>query len=173
MACLELPNGTRFELVKQSASIGRDVTNDVVVLNDSKVSRLHAELQFRDGRWLLLDLGSRNGTIVNGRRVRQHPLKGGDRIECGENTFVFIAIDDPNVTETSEAVRGGVFRLSRREREVVDLVAEGLTDREIGERLFISASTVRSHLDRVSEKTGFRRRVDLIRLAAELGARQD
>ena len=131
------------------------------------------ELQFRDGRWLLLDLGSRNGTIVNGRRVRQHPLKDGDRIQCGENIFVFIAVNDPNVTETGQAVRGGVHRLSRREREVIDLVAEGLTDREIGEQLFISTSTVRSHLDRVSEKTGFRRRVDLIRLAADLRARQE
>jgi pSer/pThr/pTyr-binding forkhead associated (FHA) protein len=172
MACLQLPDGTRFELVKSSASIGRDATNDVVILNDSKVSRLHAELQFRDGRWLLLDLGSRNGTIVNGRQVRQHPLKGGDKIQCGENIFVFVAFDDPNVTETSEAIREGVYRLSRREREVVDLVAEGLTDREIGDRLFISTSTVRSHLDRVSDKTGFRRRVDLIRLAADLRARQ-
>src|SRR5580698_9672314 len=173
MACLQLPNGTRFELVKNSASIGRDSANDIVFLNDSMVSRSHAEVQFRDGRWLLLDLGSRNGTIVNGRRVRQHPLKGGDRIQCGENVFVFVAVDDPNVTETGEAVRGGLHRLSRREREVIDLVAEGLTDREIGDRLFISTSTVRSHLDRVSEKTGFRRRADLIRLATELDVRQN
>jgi pSer/pThr/pTyr-binding forkhead associated (FHA) protein len=173
MACLQLPNGARYELSVTSVSIGRDATNDVVILDDAKVSRLHAELQFRDGRWLLLDLGSRNGTIVNGRRVRQHPLKGGDRIQCGENVFVFVAVDDPNVTETGEAVRGGLHRLSRREREVIDLVAEGLTDREIGDRLFISTSTVRSHLDRVSEKTGFRRRVDLIRLAADLRARQE
>jgi pSer/pThr/pTyr-binding forkhead associated (FHA) protein len=173
MACLQLPDGTRFELVNGSATIGRDSTNDIVVVNDSKVSRSHAELQFREGRWLLLDLGSRNGTIVNGRRVRQHPLKGGDRVQCGDHVFVFVAIDDPNATDMNQVVTTGGSRLSRRERQVIELVAAGLTDKEIGERLFISTSTVRSHLDRVSEKTGFRRRVDLIRLATELGVRQE
>jgi pSer/pThr/pTyr-binding forkhead associated (FHA) protein len=168
MACLERPDGTRYELVNESATIGRDQANDVVILGDSKVSRSHAEIQFRDGRWLLVDLESRNGTLVNRRRIRNHPLRDRDRIQFGENTFVFFVSDDPNVTETSDAVTRDIPKLSRRERQVVALVAEGLTDREIGERLFISTSTVRSHLDRVSEKAGFRRRVDLIRLAATL-----
>jgi pSer/pThr/pTyr-binding forkhead associated (FHA) protein len=167
MACLEWPNGTRYELSSDAATIGRDRTNDIVVVDDSKVSRSHAEMQFRDERWLLVDLRSRNGTVVNGRRIRQHPLRDGDRIQVGQITFVFVAGDDPNVTETSDAVAIERPKLSRRERQVVGLVAEGLTDREIGERLFISTSTVRSHLDRISEKTGFRRRVDLTRLAAE------
>lgn len=168
MACLEWPDGARYELADNGATIGRDPTNDVVVLHDSKVSRSHAELQYRDERWLLVDLASRNGTIVNGRRIRQHPLRDGDRIQVGEITLIFVAGDDPNVTETSDAVAGDGPRLSRRERQVVALVVEGLTDREIGERLFISISTVRSHLDRISQKTGSRRRVDLVRLAAEL-----
>lgn len=168
MACLEWPNGTRYELLHEAVTIGRDQANDIVVPHDSNVSRSHAEVQFRDERWLLVDLGSRNGTIVNGRRIRQHPLREGDRIQVGQITFVFLAGDDPNVTETSHAVPGKGPNLSRREREVIELLVEGLTDREIGERLFISTSTVRSHLDRISEKTGFRRRVDLIRLASAL-----
>jgi pSer/pThr/pTyr-binding forkhead associated (FHA) protein len=172
MACLERPDGTRYELLTDTAAIGRDLTNDVVIVDDAKVSRSHAELQLRDGRWLLVDLESRNGTIVNGRRIRRHPLKDGDRIQFGEMTFLFIATDDPNVTETSNAVTGDTPNLSRRERQVVALVVEGLTDRQIGERLFISTSTVRSHLDRVAEKTGFRRRVDLIRLAGSLDLRE-
>jgi DNA-binding CsgD family transcriptional regulator len=48
-------------------------------------------------------------------------------------------------------------------------VAGGLTDRQIGERLFISPSTVRSHLDRIGQKTGMRRRAELTRLAVDLG----
>jgi DNA-binding NarL/FixJ family response regulator len=59
--------------------------------------------------------------------------------------------------------------LSERERQVLALVAEGLTDKEVAERLFISASTVRSHLDRIGEKTGLRRRTELTRLAVDLG----
>jgi predicted ATPase/DNA-binding CsgD family transcriptional regulator len=60
---------------------------------------------------------------------------------------------------------GRAWRLSGRERELIELVAEGLTDKEIAEKLFISVRTVRSHLDRIREKTGARRRADLTRLA--------
>ena len=56
-------------------------------------------------------------------------------------------------------------RLSPRERELVTLVAQGLTDAAIGTALFISLRTVRSHLDRIRDKTGCRRRADLTRLA--------
>jgi DNA-binding CsgD family transcriptional regulator len=55
--------------------------------------------------------------------------------------------------------------LSHRERELVTLVARGFTDAQIAERLFISIRTVRSHLDRIRDKTGCRRRADLTRLA--------
>lgn len=58
--------------------------------------------------------------------------------------------------------------LSVREREIVSLVSEGATDREIAERLFISVRTVGSHLDRIRDKTGCRRRGELTRLALEL-----
>lgn len=56
-------------------------------------------------------------------------------------------------------------RLTDREREILSLVAEGETDAEIAEHLFISVRTVHSHLDRIRDKTGQRRRADLTRLA--------
>jgi predicted ATPase/DNA-binding CsgD family transcriptional regulator len=59
-------------------------------------------------------------------------------------------------------------RLSAREQELVRLVAEGRTDAEIARQLTISISTVRSHLDRIRDKTGCRRRADLTRLALQL-----
>jgi predicted ATPase/DNA-binding CsgD family transcriptional regulator len=58
-------------------------------------------------------------------------------------------------------------QLSRRERELVTLVAQGCTDAQIASQLFISIRTVRSHLDRIRDKTGCRRRADLTRLALE------
>jgi len=58
-------------------------------------------------------------------------------------------------------------QLSRRERELVTLVAQGCTDAQIAAQLFISIRTVRSHLDRIRDKTGCRRRADLTRLALE------
>jgi DNA-binding CsgD family transcriptional regulator len=60
-------------------------------------------------------------------------------------------------------------QLSARERELVTLVAAGDTDAEIAGKLFISISTVRSHLDRIRDKTSCRRRADLTRLALRIG----
>jgi predicted ATPase/DNA-binding CsgD family transcriptional regulator len=63
----------------------------------------------------------------------------------------------------------GLGKLSPRERELVILVAQGATDAQIAERLYISVRTVRSHLDRIRDKTGCRRRADLTRLALQAG----
>ena len=59
--------------------------------------------------------------------------------------------------------------LSTRERELVTLVARGRTDAQIAAELFISVRTVASHLDRIRDKTGARRRADLTRLALTAG----
>jgi DNA-binding CsgD family transcriptional regulator len=63
----------------------------------------------------------------------------------------------------------GPAPLSKREREMVTLVAQGRTDAEIAAQLYISVRTVRSHLDRIRDKTGCRRRTDLTRLALTAG----
>jgi DNA-binding CsgD family transcriptional regulator len=63
----------------------------------------------------------------------------------------------------------GSGKLSARERELVTLVAEGRTDADIAAHLYISIRTVRSHLDRIRDKTGCRRRADLTRLALTEG----
>jgi DNA-binding NarL/FixJ family response regulator len=57
--------------------------------------------------------------------------------------------------------------LSAREREVLSLLAQGERDEDIAEKLYISVRTVRSHLDRIRDKTGRRRRPDLTRFAME------
>jgi len=64
---------------------------------------------------------------------------------------------------------GGLAGLSARERELVTLVARGRTDAQIAAQLVISIRTVRSHLDRIRDKTGSRRRADLTRLALTAG----
>ena len=63
----------------------------------------------------------------------------------------------------------GLDKLSARERELVILVAQGRTDAQIAAALYISVRTVRSHLDRIRDKTGARRRADLTRLALQAG----
>jgi DNA-binding CsgD family transcriptional regulator len=63
----------------------------------------------------------------------------------------------------------GAGELSARERELITLVARGCTDAQIAAELFISVRTVGSHLDRIRDKTGCRRRADLTRLALSAG----
>ena len=67
------------------------------------------------------------------------------------------------------AAAPGTEALSPRERELVTLVARGHTDAQIAGLLFISVRTVSSHLDRIRDKTGCRRRADLTRLALSAG----
>ena len=77
---------------------------------------------------------------------------------------VATAEPEPGVTP---AVPAGP--LSDREREIVALLAGGATDAQIAERLFLSVNTVRSHLDRIRDKTGARRRPELVRYAVQAG----
>ena len=73
--------------------------------------------------------------------------------------------------EYSQASRGEAPSarplLGSREHEILRLVAQGLTDKEIGARLYISPRTVQNHLTRIREKTGLRRRSELTRWAVE------
>jgi DNA-binding CsgD family transcriptional regulator len=75
----------------------------------------------------------------------------------------------PNVT-LLETNRCGV--LSRREREVARLVAQGLRDRQISDELYISEHTVRSHISRIIGKTGLRGRMQLAVYAVDFSASQ-
>jgi predicted ATPase/DNA-binding CsgD family transcriptional regulator len=78
--------------------------------------------------------------------------------------FAQLALDHD---ERKQPARPGPTGLSPREQELVLHVARGLTDAQIAGQMFISVSTVRSHLDRIRDKTGCRRRADLTRLALE------
>ena len=78
---------------------------------------------------------------------------------------MLLATAQPQNGQTAQAVP----LLSARERELVALVAQGNTDAQIAGKLFISISTVRSHLDRIRDKTSCRRRADLTRLALRIG----
>lgn len=77
----------RVPLTGAPIRIGR-ASDCELVLNDSRVSRRHARLTARDGVLVLTDLGSTNGTRVNGHRVTEVALGAGDRIEIGESSLV-------------------------------------------------------------------------------------
>ena len=70
--------------------IGRTQDNQIVVPT-KEVSRRHAEIVMTDGSYVVKDLGSPNGTFVNGERVTEHRLQEGDKITLGGKVFVFKA----------------------------------------------------------------------------------
>jgi transcriptional regulator with GAF, ATPase, and Fis domain len=81
---------TVVELGDAEVSIGRDSTNSVRVA-DSLLSRRHCVARRGDAGFLLADLDSLNGTFVNGKPVREHALRNGDRISIGESLIVFLS----------------------------------------------------------------------------------
>ncbi|MDM0039939.1 FHA domain-containing protein [Variovorax sp. J22G21] len=72
-----------IDLAADRTSIGREVDNDVQILRP-RVSRHHAELSVEDDGTWLRDLGSSNGTFVNGRQVQRQELHHGDVIRVGD-----------------------------------------------------------------------------------------
>lgn len=72
-------------------ALGRDPGQGGIALDDSRASRSHAELQYvaSSGTYRVFDLGSRNGTFVNGRRVEREDLVSGAVLRIGESLFVY------------------------------------------------------------------------------------
>jgi signal transduction histidine kinase len=80
--------GRSFDLLDGENIIGRK--SNSVELTDGTVSRQHAKLTPKDGAWLLEDLGSANGTYLNGIRMKQPAaLHRGDQVRCGSTLLVF------------------------------------------------------------------------------------
>ena len=80
--------GQRFVLSPGRIQVGRGLDNQVV-LEDSRISRNHAEFYMRGNEWYLRDLDSTNGTYVNGYGIRERALESGDRISHGGVELTF------------------------------------------------------------------------------------
>ena len=79
--------GERLEISSKIVRIGRDSNNDLQV-HDSEVSRFHAELQPEGDGFKVVDLGSSNGTFLNGERITSAALSSGDRVQLGKTHIV-------------------------------------------------------------------------------------
>ena len=80
--------GTKITLGDQPILVGR-ADDSTLVLTDDFASSRHARLTNRAGQWYVEDLGSTNGTLVNGRRVARQPLSDGDVIRIGHSVLVY------------------------------------------------------------------------------------
>jgi hypothetical protein len=87
---LLLPSGERYVLGDHTVVLGRLPECDITLV-DTNVSRRHAEIRPRGDRFVLVDLGSTNGSKVNGVRVAERELLDGDELTFGNTRFVFQA----------------------------------------------------------------------------------
>ncbi len=95
--------GVTFPLEGDQLIIGRDASSNIAI-NDAEISRKHSRLSFQGGKYVLEDLGSTNGTFVNGQRLAGPVvLKPGDVVSLGEQiVLMYDAINmDPGATVAS------------------------------------------------------------------------
>ncbi|MGO9652964.1 oxoglutarate dehydrogenase inhibitor Odhl [Mycobacterium sp.] len=87
------PNaGSRFRLDQPVTTAGRHPGSDIF-LNDVTVSRRHAEFRLENGEFCVVDIGSLNGTYLNGKPVQSAVLANGDEIQIGKFRLVFRRVD--------------------------------------------------------------------------------
>jgi DNA-binding CsgD family transcriptional regulator len=153
-------------------------------LDDEKVSRLHAVIHVGANELHVEDRQSRNGVRVNGQRIETKQRVGhGDVIEIGRQQIHVVeeeerlrraAVQTVGTAEDSSLVRKElglppVSKLSRREQEVLRLIALGHTHKDIATQLGVSVKTVETYRARVAEKLELKSRAELVRYALEAG----
>jgi hypothetical protein len=162
-------------------TVGTLESNDVVVDADG-VSRVHAVFELFGDTWCVRDLGSRNGTFVNGGRIiGERALHSGDEVVLGRLRLLF---HGPARGKETAAIAQPP-RLTQRERDVLvalcrplltgDAFTEPASIRAIAAELVVSEAAVKQHLSRLYGKFdvgahGERRRVQLANAAVARGA---
>ena len=163
---IEVISGVRSRRVPLEAdrmTIGKAAENDVPLDGDPTASRLHAVLERFSAGWCVSDLGSSNGTSVNGERIwSSHRLQHGDEIRIGQTRLVFHhpLAAGATATQADEAAPS----LTPRERDVLLALCRPLLDRDmftepastqaIADELVITQAAVKQHLANLYDKFG-------------------
>lgn len=93
--------------------VGRD-TSAGITINDTMASRNHFKVEARSGSYVLVDLNSKNGTLLNGSRVREAKIAAGDRIQVGETVFSFMDDVKPKEDLLGRIIGGGRYKILDR-----------------------------------------------------------
>lgn len=130
--------GRQFELTQPLHSVGRDSTSHIR-LYDTEVSRRHAEFRLVDDVWHLVDVGSANGTFVNGQPVKDTSLHAGDRVQIGQSILVFSAGrgDAPSTSDLANRIS----MITRHDMELSSAIVKTIGETE-GSRLLAQPDQV-------------------------------
>lgn len=149
-------------------SIGTNPDNDLVIADDPAVSRVHARLEHVGPAWCITDLGSTNGTTVNGERLfAPRTVFDRDEILLGRTRLV---VRDPAAhgDVTTAPLRPPPARTPAEQRVLVELCRPVLSGqaftppssvRAIADALYVTESAVKQHLDRLYDKFAIHRDV--------------
>jgi hypothetical protein len=188
MSVLEVwgPHGHNVvELVGSQLSVGKSAEADLSIEHDGAVSRMHLRLERLGTSWCASDLGSRNGTFVNGERlIGTRSLRDTDEIRLGRTRLVFR--DRGGSGEPTTERLTAPPEITRRERDVLIELCRPLLSgnvftppasvQEIASALYVSVQAVKQHLSRLYDKfdvpdtDGMPRRVTLANNALASGA---
>jgi len=80
--------GRDFRIEKETSILGRDGTCDYII-EDDLVSRQHVRIRIEDAKFIVFDLGSGNGTYLNGQQIQKAELQDGDVLTVGETLLLF------------------------------------------------------------------------------------
>jgi pSer/pThr/pTyr-binding forkhead associated (FHA) protein len=159
--------GRVVRLDRDVATLGRREDNAYVV-PDPRVSRVHAEIRKEASAVIVTDLGSSAGTKVNGEDIDgPKVIRHGDRISFGPVAATF---EDPAAASQAEdatmvfevpKVETGPH-LSPRQQQVLELMAEGMTNSEIGEQLGVTERTVKAYAQELYDKLDVRNRAGAV-----------
>ena len=160
----------QFPLSKTIAILGRSARCDFVV-DDSSVSRRHAELRLLESELQIVDLGSRNGTFVANMQIQTCRASPGAIVRFGNINFTLAApasleveTDDPDSSKASIQERAHPWEttLSAAQRRVFKALLEGLPEKIIAKHLDLSPHTVHNHTRAIFRTFGVHSRAQLI-----------
>lgn len=166
--------GSTLRIETDRVLIGRRQDNDLVI-TDPHISRVHAELRRDEQLLLLTDLNSTSGTKLNDQDVvGTAVIRHGDTIDFGPVSARFedpgfpAVGDEPTEDFGLPDVQTGPH-LSPRQTEVIELMAEGMTNSEIGAQLGVTERTVKAYAQELYDRLGVRNRAGAVAEAARNG----
>jgi signal transduction histidine kinase/pSer/pThr/pTyr-binding forkhead associated (FHA) protein len=131
--------GKQFELSQPIHSVGRDSTSSIRLV-DTEVSRRHAEFRLVNGGWHLVDIGSANGSFVNGEPVKDTPLQPGDRIQIGQSVLLFSIGRNSGKLDSDLAER--ISMITRHDMELSSAIVKTIGESE-GSRILAQPEQVK------------------------------